>query len=147
MTNRQTTELESTAPPRRRDWRIVGIVGVALVVRLAIAALGWGLTPGGPYVREPDSPGYIRAAEALVQTKSFGLPGKPEVIRTPGYPLLLTLGVWLGRLDAVTTVLQSVLGCLTAWFVYRISLLAFGRVDWALAGALVYACEPLAALY
>lgn len=130
-----------------RDWRIVGVVAGALAVRLAIAALGWSLTPGGPYVREPDSPGYIRAAEALVQTKSFGPPGHPEIIRTPGYPLLLTLGVWLARLDAVTTVLQSALGCLTAWLVYRIGLLAFGRADWALAGALVYACEPLSALY
>lgn len=114
---------------------------------MAIAALGWSLAPGGPYVREPDSPGYIRAAEALVQTKSFGPPDKPEVIRTPGYPLLLSLGVWLGPLDLVTAVLQSALGCLTAWLVYRISLLAFGRADWALAGALVYACEPLSALY
>ena len=147
MTNRRTNKLESTVPPRRRDWRIVGIVALALALRLAIAALGWGLTPGGPYVREPDSPGYIRAAEALVQTKSFGPPGHPEVIRTPGYPLLLTLGVWLGRLDIVTAALQIALGGLTAWLVYRISLLAFGRGDWALAGALVYACDPLSALY
>jgi 4-amino-4-deoxy-L-arabinose transferase-like glycosyltransferase len=120
---------------------------LALAVRLAIAALGWSLTPGGPLVREPDSPSYIRAAEALVRMKSFGPPGHPEVIRTPGYPLLLTLGVWLGPLDAVTTILQSALGCLTAWLVYRIGLLVLGRADWALAGALVYACEPLSALY
>jgi len=114
---------------------------------MAIAAIGWAVTPGGPYVREPDSPGYIRAAEALVQTKSFGPPDKPEVIRTPGYPLLLTLGVLLGPLDAVTAVLQSALGCLTAWLLYRISLLIFERADWALGGALAYACEPLSALY
>jgi hypothetical protein len=147
LTTRRIKELNSTVPPRRRYWRIVGIVAVALTVRLAIAALGWGLAPGGPYVREPDSPGYIRAAEALVKTQSFGPPGKPEVIRTPGYPLLLTLGVWLGRLDAATAVLQIVLGCLTTWLIYRVSLLVFGRPDWALAGALVYACEPLSALY
>jgi hypothetical protein len=122
-------------------------MALALAVRLTIAVLGWTLAPGGPLVREPDSPGYIRAAEALVEFGQFGPPGKPEVIRTPGYPLLLSVGVWLGRLDATTTALQIGLGCLTAWLIYRIGLLAFERTDWALAAAAVYACEPLSALY
>ena len=122
-------------------------MALALAVRLAIAASGWALAPGGPLVREPDSPSYIRAAEALVQTGTFGPPGTPELIRTPGYPLLVSVGVWLGQIDAATIALQIVLGGLTTWLIYRIGLLVFDRAAWALAGALAYACEPLSALY
>lgn len=145
MSTRPTTDAK--ANPATRGWRLGGVLALALAVRTAIAALGWAMAPGGPLVREPDSPSYIRAAEALAETGRFGRPGEPELIRTPGYPLLLTIGIWLGHVDAATIALQIALGCLTAWLVYRIGLAVFERDDCALAAALVYACEPLSALY
>jgi hypothetical protein len=123
------------------------VLALALSLRLLIPALGFLTAPGGPLVREPDSPGYIRAAEELVRWGRFGRPGEPELMRTPGYPLLLAPGAWLGCVDLAVIGLQIGLGCLTTWLVYRLGQLTFERDDWALAGALAYACEPLSALY
>ncbi|HUY88628.1 MAG TPA: glycosyltransferase family 39 protein [Pirellulales bacterium] len=147
MTIRPTTDARPNLAPHCCDWRIGGVLALALTVRLAIAALGCAFAQGGPLVREPDSPSYIRAAEALVETGRFGKSGEPELVRAPGYSLLLTVGVWLGRVDAATIALQIGLGCLTAWLLYRIGLVVFERADCALAAALLYACEPLSALY
>lgn len=147
MSTRPTTDAKANPAPRGSGWRLGGVLALALAVRTAIAALGWTFAPGGPLVREPDSPSYIRAAEALIETGRFGRPGEPELIRTPGYPLLVAIGVWLGHVDAATVALQIALGCLTTWLVYRIGLAVFARDDCALAAALVYACEPLSALY
>ncbi|HXT57797.1 MAG TPA: glycosyltransferase family 39 protein [Pirellulales bacterium] len=123
------------------------VLALALILRLLIPALGYLTAPGGPLVREPDSPGYIRAAEELVRLGRFGRPGEPELMRTPGYPLLLAPGVWLACVERAAIGLQIGLGCLTTWLVYRLGQLTFERDDWALAGALAYACEPLSALY
>ena len=40
-----------------------------------------------------------------------------EIRRTPGYPLLLTLGVLADRIAAVTIAVQILLGTATVWMV------------------------------
>ncbi len=61
--------------------------------------------------------------------------------------MLLKLGIWLNHVDPTTIVLQIGLGCLTTFLVYRLGQSVFERDDLATAAALLYACEPVSALY
>ncbi|HUY34461.1 MAG TPA: glycosyltransferase family 39 protein [Pirellulales bacterium] len=130
------------------DRRLLGVLGLAFVLRgalpLAALAVTW---PGPPLVREPDSAGYVRLAEALVATGHFTEFGRPEIERTPGYVCFLVPGVLTGHIDAVTIALQCAVGCLTVYLTYRLALQVFERPSVALAGALLCACEPLSVLY
>jgi 4-amino-4-deoxy-L-arabinose transferase-like glycosyltransferase len=71
----------------------------------------------------------------------------PEIVRTPGYPLLVSIGALAGSTEPVTVALQIAISCLTVWFVYRLGLLVLPGAEWARAAALAYAVEPLSILY
>lgn len=120
---------------------------MALALRLAAPLVALAVTPRGPLTREPDSYGYIDLAEKLVERQGFSNRGKPELARTPGYPLFLSIGVLAGHVDGVTIALQIGLGCLTAWLVFQTAKVLFDRTDAAFAAGLLYACEPLSVLY
>lgn len=132
------------AAPCCSSLRIGGVLALALAVRLLIPLLGWLFVTPAPLVREPDSESYLHAAEKLGRSDQQH---EPELVRTPGYPLLLKLGIWLKHVDLTTILLQIGLGCLTTFLVYRLSQSVFERNDLATAAALLYACEPVSALY
>ena len=119
---------------------------VALVVRLFIP-LGAYAVHGNPQVFvQPDTNSYVQPARMLLERGRFESPGgRPEIQRTPGYPLLLTLGVFTGRLTATTIIVQILLGVGT---VFGVALLA-RRWSWQVAqwAAVFYALDPLSVLY
>ena len=94
-----------------------------------------------------DTSAYLGPAESLLTTGRFASQGHPEILRTPGYPLLLLPGLVLGAVEAVTVVLQAGLGCLTVYLVWRCAPLVSPRPGAAAAGAVFYACEPLSVIY
>ncbi|MBN1475135.1 glycosyltransferase family 39 protein [Candidatus Sumerlaeota bacterium] len=96
---------------------------------------------------QADSPSYLQPAREMVEHGTFTTHGKPEVLRTPGYPLLMVPGVLLGHPEAVTVTLQAFLSVLTVFLVYRIALSLTGRPRVALLAALLCAIEPVSILY
>jgi Dolichyl-phosphate-mannose-protein mannosyltransferase len=70
----------------------------------------------------------------------------PEILRTPGYPLLLIPGLLLDRLELVTISLQIMLTCLTMYMVYRIAQLLFECENAAIVAAALFAIEPVSIL-
>jgi hypothetical protein len=84
-------------PPRPGSKRAFVIaVGVLLGLRLSLVLLLWAL--GGEPL-QPDSPHYLKLADALVQKGWFSASlaaYDPEVFRTPGYPVYLSLFRSLG---------------------------------------------------
>ena len=93
----------------------MAIVLLAGVVRL-IVPLSALAVHGTPQVFfSPDTNSYVRPAQALVEHGSFTTTpgGSVEIRRTPGYPLLLTLGVLADRIAAVTIAVQILLGTAT----------------------------------
>lgn len=123
------------------------VLAVAIGLRLAVPFLGWAVARPAPLWHEPDTAGYLTAAEQLIHTGKLGTDDQPEIVRTPGYPLLLAVGIAVGQVNAVTIALQIVLGCLTVWLVYAAALSMFERRQVALVGAWFCACEPLSILY
>ncbi|HVC95271.1 MAG TPA: glycosyltransferase family 39 protein [Pirellulales bacterium] len=128
--------------------RLIGVVGLAFVVRAALPLAALAVTwPQGPLIHEPDSAGYVRLAEELVETGRFTVDGRPEIERTPGYVCLLIPGVLSDHIDAVTIALQCIVGSLTVFLTFHLALVVFERASAALAGAIACACEPLSVLY
>ena len=107
-----------------------------------------------------DTAQYIAPARELIAHHSFFSDGSlearvwnspiapaPDIIRTPGYPLLLTVGLLLGPLVPITVALQIWLSCFTVYMVYKSAGLIFESEKVALSAALLYAVEPLAVIF
>ena len=125
---------------------------LAAVIRL-IVPLGAFVAHGNPAVfSKPDTGSYMGPAEALVTTGRFTTHpgGSPEIGRTPGYPLLLMLGIVAGRITIVTIAAQILLGAGTVWGVALLARrlcapLDAGRVMTQAAALLAF--DPLSILY
>ena len=120
---------------------------MALALRLAVALVAYGAA--GPEAFEArDTSSYRQPAAELVRTGAFARGGAPEIVRTPGYPLLLVPGLLLGPVAAVTVALQALLGMATVYVVYAVARrLAPSAPVAAQAAALLCAVEPLSVLY
>lgn len=127
---------------------IACILGLAAAVRI-LAILAWFLLSGDPAAfHYPDTATYLAPAQSLIEHGTLERNGSPEIIRGPGYPLLLTLGLAAGHVEAVTVALQILLSVATVYLLYRCALeLTDGRAQVALLAAAFYALEPLSVVY
>jgi 4-amino-4-deoxy-L-arabinose transferase-like glycosyltransferase len=66
---------------------------LALALRGGVLACAWG---SPQRLLAPDSPGYIELSNSLADG-AFAAGGEPELVRTPGYPMFLLLGVPFGE--------------------------------------------------
>lgn len=119
----------------------------ALLIRAVPPLVALALTGGTRTFRAPDSALYLSCAESLARGGGFSAGGEPEIVRTPGYPILLVPGVLAGHPAAVTVALQIALGAFTAWLVHLITGLLTGSPRAAAIAGTLFACEPLSALY
>src|SRR5438445_5163536 len=85
------------------------ILAIAVVVRGLFAIGAWLVTKDLTVFHVPDTGTYIAPARELLTRGTFTVGGRPELARTPGYPLLLIPGISVGRLEATTITLQIVL--------------------------------------
>ncbi|MBS1811530.1 MAG: glycosyltransferase family 39 protein [Acidobacteria bacterium] len=120
---------------------------LAFALRLSVfgTALWWATDYSVFYSK--DSGTYLQPAAELVATGTFSTNGAPEIMRTPGYPLLLTIGIWFGHVELITILLQILLSCLTCYGVYCITKNIFGNDRSAVGAAFLFSIEPLSILY
>ena len=109
--------------------------------------IAWNVSHDSKVFWTRDTTSYVTAAQEMVAYGTFTSGGQPELERTPGFPVLLVPGVWLGQLELVTIALNIMLSAATVWLVYRLSLQLFGRPQMAAVAAALYAIEPLSILY
>jgi 4-amino-4-deoxy-L-arabinose transferase-like glycosyltransferase len=125
---------------------LAAVIVVAVVIRLALAAGVISYSRDPAVFSSPDTSTYLAPVASLVKS-AYRVGREPELLRPPGYPLLLVPGVLLGKVELVTIALQILLSAATASMVYELarSLAASSRVGfWA---ALLYALEPLSILF
>ncbi len=127
-------------------------MAIVLVLRLALPLVAWLLNPNNPEIfhsTSDDSLSYIRPATVLGTQGRFvdPLDGSPELFRTPGLPVLLLPGVWLGNVELWMTILNIACACLTAYLIYQIAMMVFKSSKIAGLCAILYAFEPVSALY
>ena len=136
------------------------ILGLALVLRASLPILGYRYTHDPSIYFTPDTASYVVPAQELVAFHRFFSDGSPaaavwntpvapapDTVRTPGYPLLLTVGLLLGRFETVTIAFQVLLSSFTVYLVYGTAYLLFESESTALTAATLYTIEPLSVLF
>ncbi len=123
------------------------VLTLAFVIRALLPVTAAVTTADREVFHSPDTASYTALTCELAETGRFARHGEPEIVRTPGYPLLLLPGIVIGRPELITIALQVILSCLTAYLVYRIALLLFESRRIATVCCLLYAVEPLSVVY
>lgn len=123
------------------------ILALAFALRLSVflAALWYAKDYSVFYSK--DTATYLQPAAELLVTGTFSTNGMPEIMRTPGYPLLLTIGLKLGQVEFITILLQILLSCLTCYLVYAIARRVFESDPAGICAAFLFSIEPLSILY
>lgn len=123
------------------------VLSLGLFLRALLPILGYFHTRDLTSFYTPDTDSYVSPTRELIAHHRFFSGGLPEILRTPGYPLLLIPGLLLDRLELVTISLQIMLSCLTMYMVYRTAQLLFECDKVAIVAAALYAIEPVSILY
>jgi hypothetical protein len=130
-----------------RNNSIIVLILLAFLFRLNLAVVAYCLSGNIDFSNQPDSGSYIFCAEGLIHYASFSNLGFPEIGRTPGFPLLLTIGLIFGHLEIVTIFMQMLFSCAAVYLVFLTSKEIFQDEKAALASASLYAIEPLSVFF
>jgi hypothetical protein len=76
---------------------LIFALAIGTVTRVALAVIAWSMRGSEAFLL-PDSRGYLRLASSLATRLRFeSINGEPELLRTPGYPLVLVPGSIAGQ--------------------------------------------------
>ena len=126
---------------RIRALHLILLIAFSIRAAVATAAIARNTTDS------PDTVTYVRPAESLVAVGRFDSYGAPELSRTPGYPLLLTVGQLAGSMVPVTLALQVILNTMTVLGVAVLALAMGSEARVAVLAAGIYALEPSSIIY
>jgi hypothetical protein len=121
------------------------LLAFLLLSRTFVAIIVWRLNGYQGFFKD-DTFGYLALAKSLMHG-SFSLAGRPEIFRTPGYPLLLGPAVASGHPILIGLFENFLLAALSAWLIWQIvGALApdSNARAWAV---LLYCLEPVGFLY
>jgi len=128
--------------------KLICVLSMALLLRLLIPSVAYLMTRDTRIFYSPDTYNYIEPARQLIAHLHFAnSSGQPELMRTPGYPLLIIPGLLLHRVELVTISLQILISCFTVYLVYRTTMLLFNSERVALLASFLSALEPMSLLY
>jgi 4-amino-4-deoxy-L-arabinose transferase-like glycosyltransferase len=98
---------------------LVLILLLALASRAVLLSIAW---RSDSAALAPDSAGYLTAATSLSISGTFQTGGRPEILRTPGYPLFLAACGLTGPLGyGVAQIVQVLLDVLLVYLTYRLA--------------------------
>jgi hypothetical protein len=123
------------------------VCAFAVLVRVLVPVTAYLFTSDPQVFHSPDTMSYIQPTQELLLDGTFSVNGKTELLRTPGYSLILTPGISANQVELLTIALQILLSASSVWFVFLISLEIFSSYRAALIAAWLYAIEPLSVVY
>jgi hypothetical protein len=139
---------DSTANPRSKTtwWtpQLEGPVIAATVVRLALMALLIARN-GVNSLSQADTASYLEPGRNLLLHGRFIADGVPDLVRTPGYPLVLALTSLAGLPAAA--VANAILSVLSVILVWKLGKTVFDDDRIALGAAWIFVFEPVSLTY
>lgn len=115
---------------------------IALLARLAIPALSYGIWRDPGAFHMDDSEEYVCNAAQILEGRGFSAcDGMPEFLRTPGYAIVLVPAVASGHLELTVILLQAFLGLACVFVIYQTAALVADDRRVAVVAALLYAIE------
>ena len=127
--------------------RLRFVLLLAFLLRTAIFGAAYFFLRDNTAFYAKDTWSYLQPAMELITAGSFTAFGEPELFRTPGYALFLSVGLLFGHVEFITIALQILLSCATIYLVFRIAMELFDDERTATWGALAYSLEPLSIIY
>ncbi len=96
---------------------------IALALRITIVLFAYNL--GNSYL-SPDSYDYIKLAEGIISKHVYGI-SQPEIFRVPGYPVIISLFIFIFNKFFLISLLvfQAVVDSATCLLTYKLSILIF----------------------
>ena len=139
-----TSQLEPFINSKRRVVlpRLLTLVSVS---RLLFDLLVWRID-GWQGFFSPDTMSYLTPAQSLLHG-SFAIKDVPEILRTPGYPLLLSLAIASGHVVICAILSNVLLAVLSAWLIWRITSAISANTNAAVWAVLFYCFEPVGFIY
>jgi 4-amino-4-deoxy-L-arabinose transferase-like glycosyltransferase len=122
---------------------LLWVLVAAMVVRIAYAVGAWLVTRDPSVFWDQDTASYVEPARELLAHGTFTVGGQPDLQRTPGYPFLLVIGLWMGALVPVTIAIQVLLSVLTTLGVAVVANLVAGDRRVGIVAGALYAIEPI----
>ena len=126
---------------------LLAAIIIAVCLRMLLPIASWAINGDTSRFHANDTAGYVTPARHLLESGDFATGNGPEIIRTPGYPLLLLPGLLSGQLEWVTVSLQALLGGLAVLLVFGLAHRLADDHRAALIAAGIYAIEPLSVIY
>ncbi len=123
------------------------VLALAFVLRVSVFAAALWCAKDYSVFHSKDTGTYLQPAAELWATGTFSTNDTPEIMRTPGYPVLLAVGMKLGHVEFVTIWLQILLSCLSCYLVYAIAKQVFDSERAAVGAAFLFSLEPLSILH
>lgn len=130
----------------KSKYLLISILLISLVIRLIVPLFSIIYANSDAFLA-PDSYSYLNTAKALYYNGSFTRNGYPELLRTPGYPFFLLLGIWLKNIIFTTIILQILLSTISVYLIYKISFIIFEKREVSIICALYAMIDPLAITY
>ena len=123
------------------------LLAFAALVRVLVPLTAYVVTSDSQVFHASDTSSYLEPTQEFLSNGTFSVNGRAELERTPGYSLVLALGVAIHQVELATIALQIILSLLCVWLVFQISLQLLDSRRRATAAAWLYAIEPLSILY
>ncbi len=140
-------EVEGTLFRRSERVYVAALLFLSLALRVGFAFLIYYRHGSLNAFYADDSYGYVRLAKMLVALGRFTAEGRPEIGRTPGFPLLLSVGVLLGNVALFGVVINVIASVAIVYVTYATAVLIFGRGRISLLAMALMAVEPLSIMY
>ena len=122
------------------------ILIVAFFIRLGIFGIVLWQANDLTIFHAKDTATYLAPARELLASGNFEVNNLPEVIRTPGYPLFLTIGLFAHNVEVITIALQIILSTISCYLVFLIGKIITNENS-AKFAALLFCFEPLSITY
>ncbi len=138
----ETSGPNAHSSPGTEWWtpRLAGPIMAAAVLRIALLAAALARV-GTSAILQNDTCSYLTPGRNLLQHGRFIADGMPDLIRTPGYPLLLAV-TSLGGLPMAAAA-NAILSVFTVLLVWRLGRTVFGDERIAMGAAWIFAFEPV----
>lgn len=122
------------------------ILFVAFLIRLGIFGIALWQANDLTIFHAKDSSTYLAPARELLASGNFEVNDLPEVIRTPGYPIFLTIGIFARNVEVITSALQIILSIISCYLIFLIGKI-ITNANSAKFAALLFCFEPLSITY
>ncbi len=139
--------LTRSATGRWKWLPLASILLLALALRVALLVAACHNAPDLHTLNTNDTPSYVLPAQSLLAHGTFYRDDDPEIVRTPGYPLLLTIGLRFGHVELITVALQILISVASILLVYDLAWQLTASYAAALAASALAALEPLSIIF